>query len=134
MIPALDLIETKISMKLRTDTIGHFDSPTNVKIRDAVIYPDEGAQEGDIVKLMTDDENFISICVGKRSIGHRLTLRSGTWKLESSEKLSSEIVVNLMVSYLSGDLSGLTKIQWTRPIDKVLLDNIDKLINLTNAN
>ena len=120
-------------MKLRTDTIGHFDSPTENNIRDAVIYPDEGGQEGDLVKLMIDDVNFISIWVGKRAIGHRLTLRSGTWKLESSEKLSSKMVAKLMVGYLNGDLSKLKELQWTRPIYKVFLDNIAKLINSTNT-
>jgi hypothetical protein len=119
-------------MKLRTDTIGHFDSPTETNIRNAVIYPDEGGQEGDLVKLMTDDEHFISIWIGKRAIGHQLTVRSGTWKLESSEKLPSEMIVNLMVSYFNGDLSGLKKLQWTRPIDKVLFDNLAKLINSKN--
>ncbi len=128
---SLDLIKSRIGMKLRTDTIGHFDSPSEKNISDSVIYPDEGAHEGDLVKLMADDENFISIWVGKRDIGHRLTLRSGAWKLESSEKLSSEMIVSLMVSYLNGDLSGLKKLQWARPIDKILFDNISKLINLT---
>ncbi len=33
-------------MKLRTDTIGHFDNPTENNILDAVIYSGEGGQEG----------------------------------------------------------------------------------------
>ena len=37
-------------MKLRTDTIGHFESPTEDIIRDAVAYSGEGAHEGDLVK------------------------------------------------------------------------------------
>ena len=118
-------------MKLRTDTIGHFDNPTEENIRDAVVYSEEGGHGGDIVKLMSSDENFLSIWVGKRSIGHRLTLRTGEWKLDSAEKLSSEIVVNLMIKYLHNDLSTLKEIQWTRPIDKILLDNIMKLKNST---
>ena len=36
-------------MELRTDTIGHFDSPTENNIRDAVVYSGEGGQEVDIV-------------------------------------------------------------------------------------
>ena len=79
-------------MKLRTDTIGHFDNPTEDNIRDAVTYSGEGGHEGDIVKLMSDEESFLSIWVGKRSIGHRLTLKTGAWKLDSVEKQSSEIV------------------------------------------
>jgi hypothetical protein len=120
-------------MKLRTDTIGHFDNPTANNIRDAVSYSGEGGQEGDLVKLMNDDEHFLSIWVGQRSIGHRLTLRSGAWKLDSAEKLSSEMVVNLMVRYLHDDLSKLKELEWTRPIDKVFLDNIMKLKNSTNT-
>ena len=116
-------------MKLRTDTIGHFDKPTEDNIRDAVVYAGEGGLEGDLVKLMIDDEHFLSIWVGQRSIGHRLTLRSGAWKLECTRKLSSETVVDLMIRYLHYDLSRLKELQWTRPIDKVLLDNITKLQN-----
>ena len=80
---------------------------------------------------MSDDNNFISIWVGKRAIGHRLTLRTGSWKLESSEKFSSEIIVELMIDYLNGDLSKLDKLQWKRPLDKIFLDNITKLMNST---
>ena len=43
-------------MKLRTDTIGHFDNPTEINIRDAVVYSGEGGHEGDLVKLMKNDE------------------------------------------------------------------------------
>ena len=121
-------------MKLRTDTIGHFDNPTKDNIRDAVTYSGEGAQEGDIVKLIFNEENFLSIWIGKRSIGHKLTLRTGAWKLESAEKLSSDIVVDLMDRYLPNDLSKLNKLQWTRPADKVFLDNIIKLKNSTPTN
>jgi hypothetical protein len=120
-------------MELRTDTIGHFDSPTENNIRDAVVYSGEGGQEGDIVKLMIDDEHFLSIWVGQRSIGHRLTLRSGAWKLDSAEKLSSEMVVDLMIKYLRDDLSTLKELQWIRPIDRVFLDNIMKLKNSTTT-
>ena len=48
-------------MELRTDTIGHFENPTEDNICDAVAYSGEGAQEGDIVKLMTDEEHFLCI-------------------------------------------------------------------------
>ena len=114
-------------MKLRTDTIGHFENPTEDIIRDAVVYSGEGAREGDLVKLMTDEGNFLCIWIGQRSAGHKLIFRSGPWKLECAEKLSSEMVVDLMVRYLHEDLSTLKKIQWTRPFDQVFLDNINKL-------
>lgn len=116
-------------MKLRSDTIGHFDSPNEKNIRDAVVYADEGGREGDIVKLMIDEENFISIWVGKRLEGHSLTLKSEAWKLESSERISSEIVEELMIDYLNGNLSKFRQLNWKRPIIKKLLDNIEKLIN-----
>jgi len=77
-------------MKLRTDTIGHFDNPTEDIICDAVVYSGEGAHEGDLVKLMTDEDNFLCIWVGQRSAGHRLILKTGPWKQECIEKLSSE--------------------------------------------
>ena len=66
------VVETGIGMKLRTDTIGHFDKPTEDNIRDAVAYAGEGGLEGDLVKLMIDDEYFLSIWIGRRSVGHRL--------------------------------------------------------------
>ena len=34
-------------MKLSTDTIGHFDNPTDDIIREAIAYSGEGAREGD---------------------------------------------------------------------------------------
>jgi len=54
-------------MKLRTDTIGHFDNPTEDIIRDAVAYSGEGAREGDLVKLMTDEGHYLCIWIGQRS-------------------------------------------------------------------
>jgi hypothetical protein len=113
-------------MKLKTDTIGHFDNPTEDIICDAVVYSGEGAHEGDLVKLMTDEDNFLCIWVGQRSAGHRLILKTGHWKQECIEKLSSERVVDLMVRYLHEDFSEFNKIQWTRPFDRVFLDNLNK--------
>ena len=114
-------------MKLRTDTIGHFDNPTEDNIREAIAYPGEGAMEGDLVKLMSDEEHFLCIWIGQRAVGHRLIFRSGPWKLECKEKLSSESVTALMAEYLHEDLSTLKKLKWTRPFDLVFLDNISKL-------
>ena len=118
-------------MELRTDTIGHFDTPTEENIRNAVKYSGEGAREGDIVKLMRDEENFVSIWIGHRSSGHILILRSGPWKSECTERVTSEKVVDIMIKYLQNDLSPLKEMQWQRPFDMVFIDNIMKLKNLS---
>ena len=39
---------------------------------------------------MNDEEHFLSIWVGQRPAGHKRTIRSGEWKLESSQHQSSE--------------------------------------------
>jgi len=117
-------------MKLRTDTIGHFDNPTEDILHDAIVYSGEGGQKGDLVKLMIDEDHFLCIWVGQRSEGHKLILRSGSWKNECTEKLSSEIVLDLMISYLHENLSPLKKLQWSRPFDLIFLDNIIKLQKL----
>ena len=111
-------------MKLRTDAIGHFDIPTAANIRDALAC----SKENDSIKLMTDDEHFLSIWFGKQSTGHILILRSGPWKLQCSEKLSSEVVADLMHRFLLNDLSLLKALQWTRPFDMVFFDNIQNLM------
>jgi hypothetical protein len=114
-------------MILRTDTIGHFDNPTESIIRDAIIYSGEGAYNGDVVKLMKDEGNYISIWIGKRTTGHALTLRSEKWKLDCSEKLSTEKVIGLFCDYLRGNMNEIMKLKWKRPIDKELIDNLLKL-------
>jgi NAD(P)-dependent dehydrogenase (short-subunit alcohol dehydrogenase family) len=51
-------------MILRTDTIGHFEKPTETKIREAISYPGENATENDIVKLISkprDDEALVNL-------------------------------------------------------------------------
>ena len=115
-------------MKLRTDTIGHFDNPTEDNIRNAIAYSEEGAREGDLVKLITDEDHFICVWIGQRSVGHRLLLKSGSWKLECTEKLSSEMVIGIMIRYLHNDLSTLKELQWARPFDQIFFDNINKLV------
>lgn len=115
-------------MKLRTDTIGHFDNPTEDNIRNAIAYSEEGAREGDLVKLMTDEDHFICVWIGQRSVGHSLLLKSGSWKLECTEKLSSEMVIGIMIRYLHNDFSTLKELQWKRPFDQIFLDNINKLV------
>jgi hypothetical protein len=44
-------------MILRTDTIGHYERPTDLNIRAAISYPGENARENDLVKLMIDEDN-----------------------------------------------------------------------------
>ncbi len=116
-------MNSEIIMQLRTDAIGHFDSPTETNIRNAF----DCSEQGNLIKLMSDDEHFLSIWFGQQSSGHRLIFRSGAWKLECTEKLGSEEVIGLFLRYLADDLSPLKDLQWTRPIDKVLLDNLAKL-------
>lgn len=71
---------------------------------------------------------MVGLCAyGQPSIGHSLTFKSGPWKLDCAQKQSSEMVVNLMLKYLLGDLLPLKKLQWNRPLDQVFLDNIGKL-------
>lgn len=114
-------------MILRTDTIGHFDNPTEENIHDAIMYSGEGAYKGDVVKLMNDEENYISIWIGERGIGHALTLRSGKWKLDCAKRLSTAKIIDLFIGYLHGNLNNLMKLTWKRPIDKELIDNLLKL-------
>ena len=83
-------------------------------------------KESDLVKLMNDEEHFLCIWIGKRTTGHILILRSGPWKLECTERLSSEKVLYLMVGYLHDDLSALNELKWDRPFDQIFLDNINK--------
>ena len=73
---------------------------------------------------MNDEEHFLSIWVGQRPAGHKRTIRSGEWKLESSQHQSSEGVVDLMIKYLRNDLSTLRKIEWEQSSSKISLDVI----------
>ena len=72
-------------MKLRTDAIGHFDIPTEANIRDALAC----SKENDLIKLMTDDEHFLSIWFGKQSTDHILIL--------SRARGSSNVVKNYLL-------------------------------------
>lgn len=95
-------------MKLRTDTIGHIDQPTEIDIRSAISYPGEKASERDIVKLMIDDSNYLCVWIGKKESGHALEIMNGTTKLACKEKFDSESAINLMIKYLHRDLD------WTK--------------------
>jgi hypothetical protein len=127
---AIPILGDRDTMILRTETIGHFENPDESLIRDSISYSGEGAQEGDLVKLMTDETSYISIWIGRRTIGHSLTLRSGSWKLDCSERLSTEDVIELFCDYMRGNTTSLAKLSWTRPIDRKLIDN---LLNLGQA-
>ena len=58
-------------MRLRTDTIGHIDKPTETDIQSAISYPGKKASENDLVKLMVDDTNYLCVWIGKKEIGHK---------------------------------------------------------------
>ena len=77
-------------MRLRTDTIGHIEQPTEIDIRSSISYPGEKASERDLVKLMIDDKNYLCVWIGKKEIGHTLEIMTGTTKLECKEKFDSE--------------------------------------------
>ena len=111
-------------MILRTDTIGHFDTPTEENIRAAISYPDENVRENDLVKLMIDDENFVCVWIGKREVGHRLELRFGPTKVESHRRLDSEGAADILIRYLHGDMSWFIELTWDQPVVVKLLENL----------
>ena len=55
-----------LKMILRTDTIGHYERPTELKIRAAISYPRENARKNDLVKLIIDEDNYLCIWIGER--------------------------------------------------------------------
>jgi hypothetical protein len=114
-------------MILRTDTIGHFNNPTESNIRAAISYPGENARENDLVKLMIDDDNYICIWIGKREIGHLLELRFRTNKVTCKKYLSSENAIQIMIKYLHGDISWFNELSWDKSISQKLLDNLQIL-------
>jgi len=91
------------------------------------MYSGEAAHKGDIVKLMNNEDTYISVWIGERTLGHALTLRSGKWKLDCVERFSTARIIDLFIGYLHGNLDELMKLKWKRPIDKEFIDNILKL-------
>jgi hypothetical protein len=117
-------------MILRTDTIGHFERPTEMNIRAAISYPGENARENDLVKLMVDDENYLCLWIGKKEAGHILELRWHSNKIMCKKRLNSESAIQFMVKYLQGDISWLDELSWEKPISQKFLENLHILTSL----
>ena len=105
-------------MRLRTDTIGHIEQPTEIDIRSSISYPGEKASERDLVKLMIDDKNYLCVWIGKKEIGHTLEIMTGTTKLECKEKFDSESAINLMIKFFHGDLDWTKRYSWEKSISQ----------------
>jgi hypothetical protein len=117
-----------LKMILRTDTIGHFEKPTETNIREAISYPGENATENDIVKLMIDDENFLCVWIGKKDVGHLVELISGSNKVACKERFSSENAIQIMIKYLHEDISWVDNFSWEKTLSQKLLENIQIFI------
>ena len=114
-------------MILRTDTIGHFEKPTETNIREAISYPGENATENDIVKLMIDDENFLCVWIGKKDVGHLVELMSGSNKVACKERFSSEYAIQIMIKYLHEDTSWVDNFSWEKTLSQKLFENLQIL-------
>jgi hypothetical protein len=119
-------------MRLRTDTIGHIEQPTELDIRSAISYPGEKASERDLVKLMIDDKNYLCAWIGKKEIGHTLEIITGTTKLACKEKFDSESAINLMIKYFYGDLDWTKRYSWEKSISQKFFENIQLLSRQIN--
>ncbi len=119
-------------MILRTDTIGHFENPTELNIQSAISYIGENASKCDIVKLMVDDANFICIWIGDKKTGHTLELKFNSIKKTCKEKFDSENAIKIMIKYLHGDLSWINDYSWEKSISQKFLENITLLARQMN--
>ena len=63
-------VRNKNNMQLRTDTIGHFNSPTEDNIKNAISYPNDIVIENDIVKLQINDDYYLCFWIGTEKKGH----------------------------------------------------------------
>ena len=123
-----ELDDKEEHVKLRTDTIGHFEQPTEKNIRAAILYPDEGAVENDIVKLMIDDANFLCVWIGKRTLGHLIEWRSDGKKVTCKQRLDSETAILMMVQYFHGDFSWSNNYTWEKSKSEQFLEDLQKFV------
>ncbi len=114
-------------MILRTDTIGHFEQPTEMNIQSAISYPGENASENDLVKLMIDGENYLCIWIGKKESGHTLELRFNSTKITCKGKINSENAIQVMVKYLHRDLAWVNEYLWNKSISQKFLESTQLL-------
>jgi hypothetical protein len=117
-------------MILRTDTIGHFEKPTEANIREAISYPGENARENDLVKLMIDDENCLCVWIGRKESGHLLEFRCRSNKVACKTRLNSETAIQIMVKYLNGGMSWIDEFSWEKSISQKFLENLQILTEL----
>jgi len=115
-------------MILRTDTIGHFEQPTELNIQSAIAYPGENVSANDLVKLMIDDQNYLCVWIGTKEIGHTLELRMGSNKIACKEKFDSETAITVMIQYLKGNTTWLKNYSWEKSISQKFLENIQLFI------
>ena len=128
--PAGEARRSGTMMILRTDTIGHFKSPTEINIRAAISYSGENARENDLVKLMIDEDNYLCVWIGKRDIGHLLELRFRSNKVTCKKRLRSESAIQIMIKYLHGNISWFNEFLWDQSISQKLLENFQILASL----
>ena len=74
-------------MILRTDTVGHFDNPTEEDIKKAISYPNGNFHENDIVKLMMNKKSYLAVWIGKKENGISKMVADGY----SIEKILKEL-------------------------------------------
>lgn len=129
-LPSPSAFRAGTKMILRTDTIGHFEKPTETNIREAISYPGENAKENDLVKLMIDDENYLCVWIGRKESGHLLELRCGSNKVACKTRLNSETAIQIMVKYLNGEMSWIDEFSWKKPIFQKFLENLQILTEL----
>ncbi len=116
-------------MILRTDTIGHFEKPTEQNLKDAISYPNLTVRENDIVKLQVNDNCYIAVWIGSKEKGHRLVVRFDDRKVECASRIDSATAIELMKKYLNSDMSWFKSYSWDQPIVEKLLENIKRLTN-----
>ena len=117
-------------MKLVSDTIGRKDNPTEKHIRDAIAFSDgdEGFCSEDIVRLQIDQDNYLVIWIGNKQTGHRLELiQKGNKAIECVSRFDSERAIQLMTSYLNGNITWIKEYQWKKPVIQEFLDNLEHL-------
>ena len=120
-------------MILRTDTIGHFENPTEDDIQKAISYANGDVCENDIVKLMINDESYLAVWIGKKENGHRLVFRHGKdIFVECDKKIDSNSAIQIMTKYLRRDMSWFKKYNWNQSIGKKFLEATEFLIRMAS--
>ena len=118
-------------MILRTDTIGHYENPTEDDIKKAISYADGDFCENDIVKLIMNDGYYLAVWIGKKENGHRLVFRHGEdIFVECDKKLTSETAIQIMIKYLHQDISWFKEYKWNQSIGEKFLEATEFLMRM----